>query len=162
MDTAARVYVAAMGAIGYLLGQLFFGSFSVAATLTGPGGVGAAAFGQRGWRSRRGIVLSVAILSTFALSGFLLETCRYYRYFDGPGNDFAWELRAPYLAAVTWLGADSLRRLEGCARYVKTCHFATRSVQSGYTVGIINLRAPVLARSESSGPRFRKTCHWME
>lgn len=111
MDTAARVFVVLVGIIGYLFGQLFFGSFSLVATLTGLSGIFAATLWQRGWRLHRNIALGVAVLSMIALGGFLFETYKYYRYLDSPGNDFAWELRAPYLAAVLWLAIDSSRRL---------------------------------------------------
>ena len=100
-----------MGFSGYLFGQLFFGTFSAEATLAGLGGIGAALLWRPIWRQRQKIARGVVALSIIALVGFAAETYEFYRHLNIPGNDFAWWLRAPYLAGILWLAVDSARHL---------------------------------------------------
>jgi hypothetical protein len=102
----ARVLAIWLGVAGALFGQLFFGDFSVGATLSG---VGAAIAGALSWGSRRTpkLLLIVGISCVAALVGVAMETITYYRELDIPGNDFAWELRGPFVGALLLIGYDT-------------------------------------------------------
>lgn len=98
-----------LGAAGELGGQLFFADFSLGATLSG---VGAVIAGVLGWRSNPSpkLLLLVGSSSLAALAGVAIETVTYYRELDISGNDFAWGLRAPFIAALLLIGYDAFSR----------------------------------------------------
>ncbi len=105
----ARVLAIWFGVAGALFGQLFFGDFSLGATLSGVGAVIAGAFS---WGSQPApkLLLIVGSSCVAALAGVAMETVTYYRELDIPGNDFAWELRGPFVGALLLIGYDAFAR----------------------------------------------------
>jgi hypothetical protein len=110
----ARVLAIWLGVAGELGGQVYFGDFSVDATLAG---MGAALAGALSWRSQQSPRLHLIVVTccAAALAGVALEAMTYYRELDIPGNNFAWGLRGPFVAALLLIGYDSLAALRHTA-----------------------------------------------
>ncbi len=98
----ASLYVVFFSVVGYGFGQLFFGTFSWVATvcaLSALGTVlGAAVCASRTWC--RG---ALAALALTAIACVALEAIEYYRKLDIPGNDFAWEMRGPFVLCLAFI-----------------------------------------------------------
>ena len=105
----ARIYVALIS-IGQFMGQAYFGHFSVPSTVTGVCGLIASAVGARP-RAHKSIVARVAVLASVALGlvGVVLEAGEYYSLYDVPGNDFAWELRGPFVVSLLYIGFSAMK-----------------------------------------------------
>jgi hypothetical protein len=98
----ASLYVAFFSVVGYGFGQLFFGTFSWAPTLGGLSAL-AAVFGAAACAGRTWCRATLAALALFAIGCVELEALEYYREFDIPGNYFAWEMRAPFVACLLFI-----------------------------------------------------------
>jgi hypothetical protein len=97
----ARVYVVFCGASGFLLGQLFFGQFSWAATIAGVSGIASGLLGQRTAAAAR--LLTVAICAV-GVAGVAMDAFHYYTELNIPGNSFGWFLIGPFAVALVFIG----------------------------------------------------------
>jgi hypothetical protein len=100
----SRVIVLFVAAAGFLLGQLFTGDFTLAATLAGVGGVLAGALATA--RPLRRVVLLGCAL---ALVGAALHIFDYYSVPQLPGNYYPWFLTGPFIAAALIIGYGAWR-----------------------------------------------------
>ena len=98
-----------VGAAGFLGGQLFFGTFSMPASLAGVSGVLAGALGLRSTPGHAGRAVT-ALVCALGLLGVALDALHYYRHLDIPGNYYAWSLVGPFLAALGVIGCLALVR----------------------------------------------------
>ena len=105
----ARGYVIFMGASGFLFGQLFFGTFSFAASLAGVSGISA---GVLSWRSieRQGVRPFVVLSCIAGVVGVALDALHYYSHLDAPGNYYAWFLNGPFVVALLLIRHSALAR----------------------------------------------------
>ncbi len=107
--TLSGIYLIIMGAFGYLFGQLFFGDFTLAATMAGVFGVVAGVITVASNSATMGRLAFVSCV--LAGVGFVIDAHTYYTKYDIPGNDFAWELRGPFVIALLVITYASLRRV---------------------------------------------------
>lgn len=100
---ASACFIAFLAASGFLLGQLFFASFSLPSFIAGTAGLVSAAatyaMTKRAKWARRWVILGSAL----SLFGVALSAGRHYIYFDVPGNHFAWEIICPYAACLAFV-----------------------------------------------------------
>ena len=105
----ARILVAVI-ALVFIVGQVVFGKLILAGSLAGIFGLAAAVLGYRGF-ARRDPYALLWLLSCVALAllGLLLEAHEYYTYRNVHGNDFAWEIRAPFLVGLSYIAFSATR-----------------------------------------------------
>ena len=106
----ARVLVAVIALVGFILSQLVFGKLFIATSLAGVFGLIAAVLGYRGFARRYpyGLLWLTGCIS-LAFLGVVLEAHVYYAHHNVPGNDFAWEIRAPFLAGLCYIAFSATR-----------------------------------------------------
>jgi hypothetical protein len=94
----ARAY-ALVVAVGFLWGQLFFSTFTLAATLAGVSGVAASILS---WMSKGRTLLwpLVVFASVACIVGVCLDVWRYYTELNGPGNYYPWVLVGPLVVVL--------------------------------------------------------------
>ena len=96
----ARIYVAVLG-ISFLFGQFFFSSFSLLASVIGlTAMIGAGCSSAAAARSVR---YFAAVVCAVAMIGIASQITEYYVGPRTPGDQYAWELVAPLLAALSLL-----------------------------------------------------------
>jgi hypothetical protein len=105
----ARVWVTFVG-IGFLLGQLYFGDFSLGASLASICGLGVGAFGSA-TKTRTAALATIAICFG-GLIGAALDSSHYYRYLDIPGNSYPWLLVGLFVLALGLICWPSLKSLD--------------------------------------------------
>lgn len=105
---ACAIFVAASG---FLFGQLFFGQFEFAATLTGVFGLAAAIFGlgKSNLSTTRAWIITLS--SVLALVGVGLDAYDYYSREHWSGTYYAWILVGPYAFAVVSIGIHAINQL---------------------------------------------------
>lgn len=105
---AARACAIFVGASGFLFGQLYFGTFSLAATIAGVSGVLA---GALSWLADRNARLKrvVFVCCAAGLLGVAMDAYHYYTELHRPGNYYAWFLIGPYIATLLLIGWHALR-----------------------------------------------------
>ncbi|MCJ7452644.1 MAG: hypothetical protein MUO39_09255 [Steroidobacteraceae bacterium] len=111
--TIAALYALFIAASGFLFGQLFFGRFSLSASVAGIGGViaGLSCLGVFGRGSR---ATSVAFWSALvALIGVAFDAADYYLHLDIPGNYYAWVLIGPFCFALVLIAFRSRQAATG-------------------------------------------------
>lgn len=99
----ACIYILLIAPTGFLMGQLFFGHFSIAASLAGTAGLicAFAGFSVTGGAIK---ARSIAFWSSlFALMGVALDAADYYINYAIPGNYYAWGIMGPYCCAVIFV-----------------------------------------------------------
>lgn len=100
---ASASFIAILAAAGFLLGQLFFASFSLPAFIAGTAGLVTAgstfAMVRKAQWARRWVIFGSAL----ALLGVTLDVGRYYLYLDVPGNHYAWELVGPFAGCLAFV-----------------------------------------------------------
>jgi hypothetical protein len=107
----SAVVLGFVAASGFLLGQLFFGMFSVSATLAGCGGL-VAAVGAAGmavgaaWAPRWAFWPAAG-----ALLGVVLDVAQYHLYAAIPGNYYGWMMIGPFAASAAFVAWVARRRL---------------------------------------------------
>jgi hypothetical protein len=106
---AARFYLAFIGASGFLFGQLFFGDFSIVATMAGVSGILAGALSWPGFKVSRYPWLVTLCCST-GLVGVALDVYHYYSEDHVPGNSYAWFLIGPFIVCLLLVGYESFSR----------------------------------------------------
>jgi hypothetical protein len=99
----ASLYVVLFSVVGYGFGQLFFGTFSWVATVCALSALGSV-FGVAACAGRTWCRWALAALALIAIACVGLETIHYYRELDIPGNDFAWEMRGPFVLCLAFIG----------------------------------------------------------
>jgi hypothetical protein len=104
----ARVYVVLIALVGEIFGQMFFGAFSLASTITGVSAIFAGALGGLHCKANATKGKLVFVFCIAALGGTAAQAIYYYMKLDIPGNDFAWELRAPFILALLFIGYVAL------------------------------------------------------
>lgn len=90
----SRIVVLFVAAAGFLFGQIFNGTFSLAGTLAGIGGLLAGTI--RG-AARRGLVLAGCVMG---LAGAALHAWEYYSAPQVSGNYYPWFLTLPFAAGL--------------------------------------------------------------
>ena len=119
--TIAGLYALFMAASGFLFGQLFFGRFSLSASIAGIGGV-IAALSCLGVVGRGSRAASLAFWSALvALIGVAFDATNYYLYLNVPGNYYAWALIGPF-----------------CFALIVIAFFSRRAVTKSRTTGELN------------------------
>jgi hypothetical protein len=105
----ARVLVAVI-ALVFIVGQVVFGKLFLASSLAGVFGLIAAVLGYRGFARRYpyGFLWLIGCVA-LAFLGVLLEAHDYYGDRNVPGNDFAWEIRAPFLVGLFYIAFSATR-----------------------------------------------------
>lgn len=98
---SAYVLFAAFG--GFLVGQVFFGLFSVFATLAGIGGTVAAGCAMSALSGSRFAAAVSCASALIALVGVGGNAADYYLHVRSPGNYYAWPLIGPFCAALAFL-----------------------------------------------------------
>ncbi|MBK7365403.1 MAG: hypothetical protein IPI97_10550 [Nitrosomonas sp.] len=99
----ACIYILLVSFSGFLFGQLFFGQFSISASIAGIAGLicAFAGFGVTGGAIKaRPIALWSGLL---ALIGVALDAADYYLNYAIPGNYYAWGLIGPYCGAALFV-----------------------------------------------------------
>lgn len=96
----ARGYVLLMALAGEIFGQLFFGIFSLSATITGVSAILAGTLGGLHCRDNPTMGRFVMFCCLAALGGTVAGAIHYYSDLNIPGNDFAWELRALFVISL--------------------------------------------------------------
>ena len=98
----AGTYIVLFGLLGFF-GQLFFGKFSLSDTAVSIAGFLAVLFAVacRGTPRCRTVVVVVTLV---ALGCVAISALEYYRLYDIPGNDFAWEFRVPFIFCLVLVG----------------------------------------------------------
>jgi uncharacterized membrane protein len=98
----AGTYVVLFGLLGFF-GQLFFGRFSLSDTAVSISGFLAVLFAAacRGMPRCRKVVAGVTLV---ALGCVAISAMEYYKLYDIPGNDFAWEFRVPFILCLMLVG----------------------------------------------------------
>lgn len=104
----ARVYVVLIALAGEIFGQMFFGEFSLASTITGVSAIFAGALGGLHCRANPTVGKIIFASCLTALGGTAAQAIHYYAKLDIPGNDFAWELHAPFILALLLIGYVAL------------------------------------------------------
>ncbi len=99
----ASLYVVVIALVGYGLGQLFFARFSLVDTICGTSAV-LAVFASGKCGGQNPCRYAVGAICAISLVCILLGAIEYYRYYDIPGNNYAWPMRAPFALAVAFLG----------------------------------------------------------
>lgn len=94
----------------FVLGQLLFGQFSLAATFAGLGGNFCAAFAlkmssQPTWAPAR-----LYLACVIALLGVAMEVAIHYLHFDIQGNCCAWHIVGPYIVSIVLIACVASRR----------------------------------------------------
>ena len=102
----ARVWVSFVG-IGLLLGQLFFGSFTLGASLASICGLAAGAFGS-GTKNRTASIGTIAV----CFGGLIGAGIDSSQYLDIPGNYYPWALVGPFVLALGLICYPSLMKLD--------------------------------------------------
>lgn len=97
-----------MALAGEIFGQLFFGTFSLAPTISGISAIFAGLLGGLSCRANPTKGKLVFVFCIAALGGTAAQAIHYYTKLDIPGNDFAWELRAPFILALLFIGYVAL------------------------------------------------------
>ena len=85
-----------IAASGFLLGQLFFGTFSYPASMAGFFGLAGGILGGKFSSETRLRAQTVIACCFIALLGVGLDAIEYYRFLDCAGNYYAWPLIGPY------------------------------------------------------------------
>jgi hypothetical protein len=100
----AGAYVVWMALVGYAFGQLIYGNFSLVDTATCISALLTvlSAVACRGTPHCRKVV---AILCAISLGCVALGAEEYYRLYDSPGNDYAWDIRVPFILCLIVVGA---------------------------------------------------------
>lgn len=101
---SARVYVVLIALVGDIFGQMFFGEFSLASTITGVSAFIAGALGGLHCRANPAVGKLVFASCITALGGTAAQAIHYYAKLNSPGNDFGWELSAPFILALLFIG----------------------------------------------------------
>ena len=96
----ARIYVAIIG-FEFLFGQLFFSTFSVLGSVIGLTAMASAALSSP--TSAKGPKYFAAVCCVVAMTGVALQVAEYYSGSRVPGDHYAWELTAPFVAALALL-----------------------------------------------------------
>jgi hypothetical protein len=106
-----RIHVVLIALVGSIFGQLFFGRFDLWSSVAAISGISAAliGIGSKSTTSRKSLV--VLVCSMLALLGELMGAVDYYLHYNIPGNDYAWELRGPYLLALLYMGYSAFKQL---------------------------------------------------
>jgi len=112
---AARFYLVFIGASGFLFGQLFFGDFSIAATMAGVSGILAGALSWLGFKMSRYPRL-VTLCCTTGLVGVGLDVYRYYSVDHVSGNSYAWFLIGPFAICLLLVGSESFSSRFSCIK----------------------------------------------
>ncbi len=104
-----RSFVIFIAASGFILGQLFFGSFSLGATAAGSFGVVAAILGGKFSASSITRVYIVIIFCVASIIAILFSAYNYYANLNIPGNNFGWHLKVPYIASLIFIGWSAIK-----------------------------------------------------
>lgn len=104
----ARAYVLLIALAGEIFGQMFFGNFSLAATITGVSGIFAGALGGLQCRANSTMGKFVMFCCLAALGGTSAQAIHYHMELNIPGNNFGWELRAPFILSLLLIGYIAL------------------------------------------------------
>jgi hypothetical protein len=103
----ASLYVVFIAVVGYGFGQLFFGTFSWVATICALSALGSV-FGAAICAGRSWCRPILVLLSVIAILCFGLEVADYYLRLDIPGNNFSWDMNAPFLLSLLILLAANI------------------------------------------------------
>ena len=95
----ASLYVIFFALVGYGFGQLFFGTFSWVGTICAVSALGSI-FGVAMCAGKSWCRLFLIALSSIAIICFCIEVADYYLRPHSPGNNFAWEMSAPFLLSL--------------------------------------------------------------
>lgn len=112
---ACRVYVLFLAAFGFFLGQLFFASFKVGATMAGAAGIVVGFMGAKLTQEGASGAWLVVGICVFGLVGVGIDAFEYYSKHNIPGNNFGWFLIAPYCAALMFLSIPAIQKIMGGA-----------------------------------------------
>jgi len=103
----ASLYIVFFAVVGYGFGQLFFGTFSWVSTICALSAVGSV-FGSAICAEKSWCRPFLVLLSATSILCFGLEVFDYYHRLDIPGNNFAWDMNAPFLASLLILLAANI------------------------------------------------------
>ena len=106
----AALFVGFISLSRFMLGQLYFGHFSIAATLAGIAGMFCAAFALKMSSQRSWAPANVYSACFIALIGVALEAGIHYVHFDIQGNYYAWHVVGPYAACIVLFAYVAGRR----------------------------------------------------
>ena len=109
LQLLVRGYVVLVAAIGFIFGQLFFSTFTVRETIAGVFGVIAGLIGSRkGNTLLNGIVLFACGTAIAAVGA---DAYSYYNGSHVQGNDYAWELLAPFIIGLIFIAMSCAKQL---------------------------------------------------
>ena len=95
-----RCYVILIAAAGFLFGHTFFGGFDWPATMGGFCGIFSGIFSSTEYKNEKNIKTLLALFCVGGLFGVFWDAKGYYSTDHVPGNDYAWELLAPFCIAL--------------------------------------------------------------
>lgn len=108
---ASALYTGFVALSGFLLGQIFFGDFSVIAGVIGVAGLAASAgafmLAFRPAAAPHWLMWS----SAFGILGVVADAANYYINLAIPGNYYAWALVGPFVACLGFIGVTVGYRL---------------------------------------------------
>lgn len=108
--SAARASVVFVAVMGFFLGQILLGEFSIWKSLAGAFGIVAAvAVGRTGdWSQRSAIAL--AALCALAAAAVVLDARDYFERYTLARNTYPWFLTAPYVLGLALIALKAVRR----------------------------------------------------
>ena len=108
--SAARALVIFVAVMGFFLGQILLGEFSIWKSLAGVLGIVAAGTvgGNGDWPRKSGIAIAaVCALATFAV---MFDARDYFERYTLARNTYPWFLTGPYVLGLVLIAAKALRQ----------------------------------------------------
>lgn len=108
--SAARAFVVFVAIMGFILGQVLLGEFSIWKTLAGVFGIVAAGVLGRAedWSQRWSLAL--AAICALAAAAVILDARDYFERYTLARNTYPWFLTVPYVLGLALIAAKAIRR----------------------------------------------------
>lgn len=106
-----KFYVIFMCITGYIFGQMFFGNFSLDASIIGVGGITSAIMWNENNLKVHKKTVAIILITLLTIISCIYETYYYYNYLNISGNNFAWPMRAPLYMMFTLILINSTLHL---------------------------------------------------
>jgi hypothetical protein len=101
----ARIYAAVIG-FSFLFGQLFFGTFSILGSVIGLTAMTGAAISSP--KAAQGVRYFAAVVCVAAMTGVALHVAEYYLGSPIQGDQYPWEVTAPFVVALALLVGSNI------------------------------------------------------
>ncbi|MGI9395333.1 MAG: hypothetical protein ACR2OY_11855 [Boseongicola sp.] len=108
--SAARALVIFVAIMGFFLGQLLLGEFSIWKTLAGVLGIVAAGFVDRAKQWSQAWSFALAAICALAAIAVMFDARDYFERYALARNTYPWFLTAPYVLGLALIALRSVRR----------------------------------------------------